>query len=442
MTGACGASESPDADTALAEPNQMPVKSRDYRLDVSASLPRSAASEVPPTRHPTIKQPVRTRTLTKLPLEVLEIIACRVAEPTTNINQTTAYRHLWSFATASRQTWHASQRQIPAAQVHARAMDLGSDDQQAPLQEFKDIFNAARQLPLGKAKLQAYVIEQIEWMQDGHLDAIQWTLSELAKQPTHANATPYRALINVLPKIFNHVCHRFDSPRDAIMPEHSAQRAAFNVGLDAIGQLHGPDKVDAIEVMVSLLERLPDDERAASFDALVHAAIVVSPTSIADLVPCLQWLESTEQQDRLDILISIAAQYSDADAVEPLITATAAMHHATDADTARSDATAPPSAAEQQNRWDQVLALSHTLWRSGKMTIEQFNDALSLLESISEILPAEQRQRTAAWLESQFNEIAQRTGANCEGRSGVLDIAHRAGTDRVQAADARQRHIP
>lgn len=440
MTGACGASEAPDTETAWVETPQMPAKSCDYRLDVSASLPRSAASEVPPTRNRAIRQPVRTRTLTKLPLEVLEIIACRVAEPTTNMNQTTAYRHLWSFATASRQTWHAAQWQIPAAQVHARAMDLGSDDQQAPLQEFKDIFDAARQLPMGKAKLQAYVIEQIEWMQDGHLDAIQWTLSELAKQPAHANAAPYRALIDVLPRIFNHVCHSFDSPRDAIVSEHSAQRAAFNIGLDAIGKLHGPDKVDAIEVMVSLLERLPDDERAASFDALMHAAIAVPPTPIADLVSCLQWLENTEQQDRLDTLISIATQYGDADAVEPLITATAAVHHVTDANAARSDATTPPSAAEQQNRWDRVLALSHTLWRSGKMTTEQFNDALSRLKSISDMLPAEQRQRTMAWLESQFNEIAQQTGTNCGEQSGVLDIAHRTATGQAQAAGARQRH--
>ncbi|MEJ2768054.1 hypothetical protein IHE30_05375 [Mycetohabitans sp. B46] len=419
----------------MAEPSQMPAKFRDYRLDLSASLLHSAASAVPPTRNRAIKPPVRTRTLTKLPLEVLEIIACRVAEPTTNVNQTTAYRHLWSFATASRQTWHASQRQIPAAQVHARAMDLGSDNQQAPLQEFKDLFDAARQLPMGKAKLQAYVIEQIEWMQDGHLDAIQWTLSELAKQPAHVNAAPYRALIDMLPRIFNHVCHSFDSPRDAIMLEHSAQRAAFNVGLDAIGKLPGSDKADAIEIMVSLLERLPNDERAASFDTLVHAAIAVPPTPIADLVPCLQWLESTEQQDRLDTLIWIATEHGDADAVEPLIAATAAVHHVADAD-------APPSAAEQQNRWNRVLALSHTLWHSGDMTTEQFHDALSRLESISEMLPAEQRQRIAAWLESQFNEIAQRAGVNYGGQSGALEITHHAAIGRAQAADAHQRHRP
>ncbi len=413
MTGACCAPEVPDAETALVALNQMPATSRqmpamsrDYRLDALASLPRSTASEVPPTRKRASRLPEHTPTLTKLPLEVLEIIACRVAEPTTNIEQTTAYRHLWSFATASSHTWQASWLQIRAARLHARAMDLGSDEQQAPLQEFKDIFDAACRLPMDKTKLQTHVIEQIPWMQDGHLDAIHWTLSKLERQPAQASAIPYRALIDVLPRCFNHMYYSSDGPHDVIVSEHSAQRAAFNVGLDAIRKLHGPDKVDAIEVMASLLNRLPDNERAASFDALVHAAIAEPPTPIAKLVPCLQWLESTEQQDRLDNLISIATQHGDADAVGPLIAATAAVHHVANADAARSDDAAPPSAAAQQNRWNRVQALSHTLWRSGKMTLEQFSAALSLLESILETLPAEQRQRTAAWLERQFNEIA------------------------------------
>lgn len=413
MTGACCAPEVPDAETALVASDQMPTSRqmpatlRDYRLDTLASLPRSAASEVPPTCNRASRVLEHTPTLTKLPLEVLEIIACRVAEPTTDIEQTTTYRHLWSFATASPHTWQASWLPIRAARLHARAMDLGSDEQQAPLQEFKDIFDAACRLPMDKTKLQAHVIEQIPWMQDGHLDAIHWTLSKLERQPAQASAAPYRALIDVLPRCFNHMCYSPDGPHNAIVPEHSARRAAFNVGLDAIRKLHGPDKVDTIEVMASLLNRLPDDERAASFDALVHAAIAEPPTPIAKLVPYLQWLESTEQQGRLDNLILIATQHGDADAVEPLIAATAAVHHdVANADTAWSNEAAPPSAAAQQNRWDRVQALSHTLWRSGKMTLEQFSAALSLLESISETLPAEQRQRTTAWLESQFNEIA------------------------------------
>ncbi|KAG0163469.1 hypothetical protein DFQ30_011500 [Apophysomyces sp. BC1015] len=209
----------------------------------------------------------------------------------------------------------------------------------------------------------------------------------LGGQSEHECTQLYLALIETMPHIMNHVRHPQNDAPDAAAPDYSAQLALFNAGVSASRRLSDADRIPALSLLGSMLDRLPDEEIAANFDALASAAARAQPMLVAELVPHLQALPEPMQAHYIDRLLSITEQHGVSNAIAPLILATSAVF-----ETALASRATPTPETALANRLERL----------------QFAAALATFASELGELPDEHRQRTLAWLMHQIDKAVDR----------------------------------
>lgn len=389
-------------DTAIAQSESQPLSQPAARaitarapagtLDELAGKKQAFAAATPITQ-PAISS--QTGRLNHLPSEVLRIIAHDIAAPKDGTSQLAANRHLWSFATSSKRIWRESSKELQAVQLYERAAQLGGDDDDAPLTSFATILDEALAFWPPRPKLAGYVIEQIRDLPKEQLAAVNLTLEKLRNQPNSECAMQYLALLKVMPRIINQV----ELPQAGTA---SAQYELFNAGVSIIGRLRGADRIQAVSILGTMLDRLPESEIAAGFDALLHAATSGRPVPVAELALCLHDLPHASRQRHIDSLLSIAEEHCVADAVGPLALAAFEAFGTSLA----NDALA--AEVTLRARLERLQALTSHLSEQRVIPLDDLCDTLKTFAALLAYLPTEQNQHTLAWLMNQIDKVADR----------------------------------
>ncbi|MCG1054456.1 hypothetical protein KQH49_05565 [Mycetohabitans sp. B5] len=275
-----------------------------------ASTPKTDVTALPPH-------------LLRLPNEIHMIIAKMINEPNWTDSCRSYFNSLQQFSLVIPGLSEWLRPELEGAKLAQQASDLKRLNEPKRVDKFTEIFASAMTLQPRRPSVEAYIIGQMHCLPtyDAYR-AAQYVAAGLKQTDLHECQAQYIALFNEIPRVVNAIPSIIDDWRSDGDTRANLHALLLQL-IDAAPQLppHSNSvaerivKKKATEAMLAAaLPKLPAQDLAPRFDALVSTAHAISPKLVETLAPLLSQLPTEERAAKFDGLLSVVQQHGGASA--------------------------------------------------------------------------------------------------------------------------------